>query len=459
MMVLSKKDLYFFLLLTIPFTIMFLFFAANPGSIIDDEGILANASWLVGLGLKPYKEFLYTNLPIPLYLSGILIRIFGRHLFLLRFLNYIFTLLTAFSFYSIAKLCLKSVFAGIILILLYFNISIFAYSGHFLHEPIAWGIALFLIYTSIRNENSLYIGLLSSTLIFTKQTAIPFLLLIFFLNLKNKPDRFLFGFLLGFTLFFFLWGKQSLINAYLNRWTIGPLFLSNLSNFIKYWLKKKNIIFTLTLPIILVFNFSKVKKTFFVLFFISLFFLIPLLKSQAVSTYRHFFFLYHFYYLILIISLKYFPKKFSFLLAIFLILFLVLQSKGFIKLWETKTHIKKMEDFVKNFILQHTKPDDYILTDYSGFSFLTGRMTPPLLANLSYTIPPAYGIDSNFIIKRIKKFNIKLILIHTKGKARSPHHIVKIEDYNLLKNWMLKNYLYLGELTNGDIVFDVYKKP
>ncbi|RLD18374.1 MAG: hypothetical protein DRI36_01575 [Caldiserica bacterium] len=135
---------------------------------------------------------------------------------------------------------------------------------------------------------------------------------------------------------------------------------------------------------------------------------------------------------------------------------MALQIPYFINYYQSKEYFTLRDKKISEFILSTTTSSDFILTDYSRFSFLTKRPTPPSLTDLSYGISHHVEINADFIIKKLKKFNIPLVIIQTEGPTAL--HLKNIPDFPKLQKYLRENYFYYGNLTNGREVFEIYLK-
>jgi hypothetical protein len=101
-----------------------------------------------------------------------------------------------------------------------------------------------------------------------------------------------------------------------------------------------------------------------------------------------------------------------------------------------------------------TDDEDYILADYSGINFYSRRRTTYSGAALSHGAASSGQITGRKLIKEIEEKKVKMILID--NSFFSFHHLDKLRDYPLFRDYVQANFQFVGEVERATQKFEVY---
>lgn len=104
-----------------------------------------------------------------------------------------------------------------------------------------------------------------------------------------------------------------------------------------------------------------------------------------------------------------------------------------------------MDSRIVELIIQHTRPDDMIITDDQGLAFLAARDVPPDLTDTSYTRIASGYLQSREVINQAEQYNVRLVLLWT-GRLSSMPEVLQ---------WAEKRFPLRIELGGGRMLYMV----
>ena len=487
-MKIGKKDLPFYFLVLFLFSLSLLLGFYNLGDwlLMDDEGLYLYSAWRVSLGEITYRDFFVSQTPLSFYFTGFLFKVFSPDVRLARGICYVLFLVIAFFIYLISKdiFKLNKYFS-----LLNASVFIFTKNINFLGKTfmpdcfmLFWGtIALYFVLKaedkSSSERRALYLflfGFFGGLAALSKMFGILLLfgyylfLLYSFISKKGSQNKIhlrvlhpLVGFLLSFGIIYVLMlifipsTYYCTLGFHLGRekTVLGlSIVLNSLINLLKF-IGNHNygVVPVALVSIISGFIFKKKEKI--LLFFLILpFFFLTFIPVDFLT--RYLFFTLIVFSLFFGDSIKLIHSKkriFSVSFPVILII-VVLSLAPTFNIKKILRYDRGTRDLV-SYINEHSNPDDYIFSDFTGINFYSKRSCPPLLVDVSGAMISSGQITALDIERQCELYKVKIIFVHKSGGA---HHLISLKDYSKFQKYLDKKYTFQGKIKREFQEYEIY---
>jgi hypothetical protein len=452
----------------------------------DDEGLYLYSAWRVSLGEIPYRDFFVSQTPFSFYFTGYLFKIFSPDVGWARGICYILFMMIAFFIYLISKdiLKLNKYFS-----LLNAAVFIFTKNINFLGKTfmpdcfmLFWGtIALYFVLKaedrSSSERRALYLflfGFFGGLAALSKLFGILLLLgyylfLIYsFITKQDKQKKILlrvlhplvgffisFGIVYAFMLIFIPSTYYCTLGFHLGKekTVLGlSLVLNFLINLLKF-IGNHNYGVVPVALVSIISGFILKKKEKILLFFLILPFLF-LAFIPVDFLIRYLFFTLIAFSLFFGDSLRLIRSKkriFSISFPVILII-LILSLAPTFNIKKILRYDQGTRDLV-NYINEHSTPDDYIFSDFTGINFFSKRPCPPLLVDVSKAMTASGQITALDIERQCELYKVKIIFVHKRGGA---HHLINLKDYSEFQKYLDKKYTFEGTIKREIHEYEIY---
>ena len=452
----------------------------------DDEGTYLYGAWRVSLGEIPYRDFFVVQMPLSIYLTAGLFRLFGPEVWWARAVSFLLILGTGFLIYGASikffgfSRNLSLAMAGLFLLTkhVYFLGRIFMPDSYMLflcaaalyfalkaehRSPVIkqkWALFLFGIFTGLAvlakfNGILLFAGyLLYSIFLLVRKMERPRDILQKIL-VSSAGFLLTFGLIYGFLLIFVPGTYQATLGYHLAKENastgMAALPFLRLGKFVgnhNYGL----------IPIALIGIFFgtvfKERKRALLLFTALAFLSLALVPGKFFLRYLVF----------ALVPLTFFfgdgirligPKKRLRLFAFPVVIALVLLSLG------PTFNLGKLRAYdngtrtLASYVREQTGPGDYVFGDDQGVNFHAKRPCPPRLADVSEATTSSGQVTSVDIRAECDRYNVKLIFVE---KGASAHHLKNLIDYPLFQAYLDERYEFIKTVQREFLEVDIYRR-
>ncbi|MBL7196767.1 MAG: glycosyltransferase family 39 protein [Candidatus Omnitrophica bacterium] len=448
----------------------------------DDEGTFLYISWKVSEGKVLYRDIpAFNKPPLLFYIGAGLFKFFQTRILFYRLLSTIVTLIGAFFVYLIAKKIYNFRVAILSLLLYLIHPMIFEQARFFMPDCyflLFTIVTLYLFMKGYDKNNKIFFLLsgfmLGLSFLFKLIAVVPFigyLIFFFYIAITNKrkfTDALSYCLIMGFgflsitsiisIIFYFLSPDlfQQTIGHHLNLGRDLPLlsvFKKNLNFFCQYF--KYYLLLVAPAALVAIRNLVKKEDKRQIFSFLLLTILL-FLGIRRELYFRHLMYLLPIF---VILSSSFFAYLFNHRNHFLKLTSIILVSVFCYKCINTALFILSKKDkdtkILVNYIKSQTQRENYVLADYAGLNFYSQRDGPPIIGNLCGTATKSGQIKAKDLIEEIKKYNVRLILIHTKGEGNffrgrpdknrlsfGPHHFANLSDYKKFIAYVKENYSY-----------------
>jgi 4-amino-4-deoxy-L-arabinose transferase-like glycosyltransferase len=452
----------------------------------DDEGTYLYASWRVSLGEIPYRDFFVAQMPLSLYVTAGLFRLFGPEVWLARAVSFLLLLGTGFLIYGTSikffgfSRNLSLAIAGLFLLTkhVYFLGRIFMPDSYMIffcaaalyfalkaehRAPVIqqkWAMFLFGIFSGLAvlakfNGILLFGGyLVYSIFLLVRKMERPRDLL---QNILVSSAGFLltFGLIYGLLLIFVPGTYQATLGYHLAKEnaaaSLAALPFLRLGQFVgnhNYGL----------IPIALIGIFFgtvfKERKRSLLLFTTVAFLSLAFVPGKFYLRYIVF----------ALVPLTFFfgdgirligSKKRLRLFAFPVVIALVLLSLG------PTFNLEKLRAYdngtrtLASYVREETMPGDYVFGDDQGINFYAERPCPPRLADVSEATTSSGQVTSADIRNECDRYSAKLIFVE---KGASAHHLKNLIDYSHFQAYLDERYEFIKTVQREFLEVDIYRR-
>jgi 4-amino-4-deoxy-L-arabinose transferase-like glycosyltransferase len=452
----------------------------------DDEGTYLYASWRVSLGEVPYRDFIVVQMPLSIYLTAGLFRLFGPEVWWARAASFLLILGTGFLIYGASikffgfSRNLSLAVAGLFLLTkhIYFLERIFmpdSYMIFFCAAALYFALKAEDPATGKKQNCDLFLfGIFSGLAVLAKFNGIlliaGYLLYLIYL-FARKMDRpravvgkalivsagFLlsFGLIYGLVLIFVPGTYQATFGYHLakERAAAGIAALT----FLRFGQFVGNHNYGL-IPIALIGIFFgtvfKERKRSLLLFTTVAFLSLAFVPGKFFLRYIVF----------ALVPLTFFfgdgirrigSKKRLRFFAFPVVIALVLLSLG------PTFNLKKLRAYdngtrtLASYVREETMPGDYVFGDDQGINFHAERPCPPRLTDVSEATTSSGQVTSADIRNECDRYSVKLIFVE---KGASAHHLKNLIDYPLFQAYLDERYEFIKTVQREFLEVDIYRR-
>jgi len=382
---------------------------------LGDENIYFYMGKLVSEGKMPYKDFFFAHPPAQVFFNGIVFKLFGFNLVLLKLIPLIATLISAFLLFRLAREKFDDLTALFSIALFLFTYNIMLESTYAIGVNLTTMFVVAGVYLLFRKRvilSGLSLGLAGLTGLYS---LIPSFIIFVYLLVKDRKKfiNLAIGFSLSFGLvnlsLLILYKDKFFLPVYLYHFLKPKLEGNRLSVFFE--IIKNNYLIFLSAASIL---FIKQKNKLEIFLYITIAYIIFLLFLNKIFNF-YFVLLFPFLAIIGGYSLNYFYEKFK---KPFLILFIVLLAINsfFSAKYLSEFDFSDFEslDPIKRFIEYSSDKDDFIFGDDSVtplFALMTERRIAFDMVDTNDMRFLSGTTDLDEVIIKIREDKIKLVLV------------------------------------------------
>jgi 4-amino-4-deoxy-L-arabinose transferase-like glycosyltransferase len=470
----------------IAFVLFMGFYNLGGDRMNDDEGAYLYASWRVGLGEVPYQDFFVVQMPLSFYVTAGLFKLFGPEVWWARAASFLLILGTGFLIYGASikffgfSRNLSLAVAGLFLLTkhIYFLGRIFMPDSYMIflcsaglyfalkaehRAPVIkqkWALFLFGIFSGLAvlakfNGILLFGGyLLYSIYLLARKMERPRDILQKIL-VSSAGFLLTFGLIYGLLLIFVPGTYQATLGYHLAKENaaagIAALPFLRLGQFVgnhNYGL----------IPIALIGIFFgtvfKERKRSLLLFTTVAFLSTAFVPGKFYLRYIVF----------ALVPLTFFfgdgirligSKKRLRLFAFPAVPALILLSLG------PTFNLEKLGAYdngtrtVASYILEETRPGDFVFGDEPGINFYAQRPCPPRLVDVSEATTSSGQVTSADIRNECDRYNVKLIFVE---KGASAHHLKNLRDYPLFEDYLNNHYELVKTMPREFLDVEIYRR-
>ena len=110
------------------------------------------------------------------------------------------------------------------------------------------------------------------------------------------------------------------------------------------------------------------------------------------------------------------------------------------------------------YVAEHTAPGDRVLSDYAGINFFANRRSIYEASIIAGGRIEGQVITGQLLIERMEETPVEMVLLHTEGGVPGPHHLVKLVDYQLFRDYVRARFVLLTVFDRSGQQIEVYKK-
>jgi 4-amino-4-deoxy-L-arabinose transferase-like glycosyltransferase len=432
----------------------------------DDEGSYLYQAWRISEGEVPYRDFLTPQLPLFLYSGGLIMRILGPSFIAARVWNACLMLFASVPLFLIGKTLFGSRVGLLSTLVFLLHPEIYQQGRFFRPEALmmsfsTWGLYLFVLGMEGKRRwlaasgASFALGTLAK--LFGGLPLLGCILAILWEAKRRSPRRTLgdlaailipyfiivgavFGYFLLFVPNFYLaaFGHHLMQGRELSRIQI---LIKGLRFFWRYFQKY--------IPFLLFSSLALTERKRWPLAWQVPTASVFLFLSRELYP-RHLMYLVPTLCLFFALSLERLWRRSFFAISIVAI---SLIPWGLMDITVARLSERGTERLVE-YIRGATDDEDYILADYSGINFYSRRRTTYSGAALSHGAASSGQITGRKLIKEIEEKKVKMILID--NSFFSFHHLDKLRDYPLFRDYVQANFQFVGEVERATQKFEVY---
>ncbi|MCX6575853.1 MAG: phospholipid carrier-dependent glycosyltransferase [Candidatus Aminicenantes bacterium] len=452
----------------------------------DDEGTYLYASWRVSLGEIPYRDFFVVQMPLSLYVTAGLFKLFGPEVWWARAASFLLILGTGFlicaasiKFFGFSR-NLSLAMAGLFLLTkhIYFLGRIFMPDSFMIflcaaalyfalkaehRAPVIkqkWALFLFGIFSGLavlaKFNGALLFGgyLLYSIYLLVRKMERPRDILQKIL-VSSAGFLLTFGLIYGLLLIFVPGTYQATLGYHLAKENaaagIAALPFLRLGQFVgnhNYGLipialigiffgtvfkeRKRSLLLFTTVAFL---SLAFIPGKFFLRYIV--FALVPLTVFFGDG--------------IRLIGSKKRLRLFAFPVAIALVLLSLGPTFNLEKLRAYDNGTRTVASFVR----EETMPGDYVFGDDQGINFYAERPCPPRLADVSEATTSSGQVTSVDIRNECDRYSVKLIFVE---KGASAHHLKNLRDYPLFEGYLNEHYELVKTMPREFLDVDIYRR-
>ena len=109
------------------------------------------------------------------------------------------------------------------------------------------------------------------------------------------------------------------------------------------------------------------------------------------------------------------------------------------------------------YIVDHTAPDDLVLTDYASLNFHARRRSVPQASVIAMGRITGGYITGEMLIKEIEQRDVKMVVLHVPGGTIPPQHLVFLHDYDHFYDYLNRRFCLVDTLDRAGQIFEIYQ--
>jgi hypothetical protein len=109
-----------------------------------------------------------------------------------------------------------------------------------------------------------------------------------------------------------------------------------------------------------------------------------------------------------------------------------------------------------DYIVEHTREDDYVLAEYAGLNFFAQRRSIYYGPYISWGAASSGVLTSDQLIGEIEAKQVQMILFHA---GDSLFQLNAMPDFDTFRAYVREHYDYMGTFEWGDRTFELYLAP
>jgi hypothetical protein len=109
------------------------------------------------------------------------------------------------------------------------------------------------------------------------------------------------------------------------------------------------------------------------------------------------------------------------------------------------------------YIVDHTAPDDLVLTDYASLNFHARRRSVPQASVIAMGRITGGYVTGEMLIKEIEHRDVKMVALHVPGGTIPPQHLIFLHDYDHFYDYLNRRFCLVDTFDRAGQIFEIYQ--